>query len=181
MPSSVLRPLTSTVAGGPQRRDDVARDRQCVALVLCQVVGDTWGAFTGVRNTQCVALILCRVAGNTTRPLPARAKQHSHKHAPEVEQCTSAPPRSSAVTSSPVAAFTSGGPPRKLGERKGVVTVGKEMHTVAACKLGGPKRGCICKHARLHWQAHASGACRCTELVPLTWCRCRAQSRPRQT
>ena len=28
--------------------------------------------------------------------------------------CTSAPPSSSAVTSSPVAAFTSGGPPRKI-------------------------------------------------------------------
>jgi len=28
--------------------------------------------------------------------------------------CTSAPPNSSAVTSSPVAAFTSGGPPRKI-------------------------------------------------------------------
>mmetsp|Transcript_31149 Transcript_31149/g.103068 ORF Transcript_31149/g.103068 Transcript_31149/m.103068 type:complete len:250 (-) Transcript_31149:519-1268(-) len=33
---------------------------------------------------------------------------------PEVLQCTSAPPSSSAVTSSPVAALTSGGPPRKM-------------------------------------------------------------------
>ena len=33
---------------------------------------------------------------------------------PEVRACTSPPPRSSAVTTSPVAAFTSGGPPRKI-------------------------------------------------------------------
>ncbi len=33
---------------------------------------------------------------------------------PERRVWTSAPPRSSALTSSPVAAFTSGGPPRKI-------------------------------------------------------------------
>ena len=33
---------------------------------------------------------------------------------PERRVCTSPPPRSSAVTTSPVAAFTSGGPPRKI-------------------------------------------------------------------
>jgi hypothetical protein len=33
---------------------------------------------------------------------------------PEILQCTSAPPRSSLVTTSPVAAFTKGGPPRKI-------------------------------------------------------------------
>ena len=33
---------------------------------------------------------------------------------PEMRVCTSAPPRSSALTTSPVAAFTSGGPPRKM-------------------------------------------------------------------
>ena len=33
---------------------------------------------------------------------------------PESRVCTSPPPRSSAVTTSPVAAFTSGGPPRKI-------------------------------------------------------------------
>jgi hypothetical protein len=33
---------------------------------------------------------------------------------PEVRTCTSPPPRSSALTTSPVAAFTSGGPPRKM-------------------------------------------------------------------
>ncbi len=33
---------------------------------------------------------------------------------PEMRLCTSPPPRSSAVTTSPVAAFTSGGPPRKM-------------------------------------------------------------------
>jgi hypothetical protein len=33
---------------------------------------------------------------------------------PETRVCTSPPPRSSAVTTSPVAAFTSGGPPRKM-------------------------------------------------------------------
>ena len=33
---------------------------------------------------------------------------------PEIRQWTSAPPSSSAVTTSPVAAFTSGGPPRKI-------------------------------------------------------------------
>ena len=33
---------------------------------------------------------------------------------PLVRECRSPPPRSSALTSSPVAAFTSGGPPRKI-------------------------------------------------------------------
>ena len=33
---------------------------------------------------------------------------------PEMRVCTSAPPSSSALTSSPVAAFTSGGPARKM-------------------------------------------------------------------
>jgi hypothetical protein len=33
---------------------------------------------------------------------------------PDVRAWTSPPPRSSALTSSPVAAFTSGGPPRKI-------------------------------------------------------------------
>ena len=33
---------------------------------------------------------------------------------PEVRACRSPPPSSSAVTSAPVAAFTSGGPPRKI-------------------------------------------------------------------
>ena len=33
---------------------------------------------------------------------------------PDRRVCTSPPPRSSAVTTSPVAAFTSGGPPRKM-------------------------------------------------------------------
>ena len=33
---------------------------------------------------------------------------------PEMRVWTSAPPSSSAVTTSPVAAFTSGGPPRKI-------------------------------------------------------------------
>src|SRR6478609_1110089 len=33
---------------------------------------------------------------------------------PEVFECRSPPPRSSAVTTSPVAAFTSGGPPKKI-------------------------------------------------------------------
>ena len=33
---------------------------------------------------------------------------------PDLRVCTSAPPRSSADTTSPVAAFTSGGPPRKI-------------------------------------------------------------------
>ncbi len=33
---------------------------------------------------------------------------------PEISVCTKAPPSSSADTSSPVAAFTSGGPPRKM-------------------------------------------------------------------
>ena len=33
---------------------------------------------------------------------------------PEMRVCTSAPPSSSAETISPVAAFTSGGPPRKI-------------------------------------------------------------------
>jgi hypothetical protein len=33
---------------------------------------------------------------------------------PEIAVWTSPPPRSSALTSSPVAAFTSGGPPRKI-------------------------------------------------------------------
>ena len=33
---------------------------------------------------------------------------------PDLRACTSAPPRSSAETTSPVAAFTSGGPPRKM-------------------------------------------------------------------
>src|SRR5258705_343314 len=36
--------------------------------------------------------------------------------------CTSAPPSSSAVTSSPVAAFTSGGPPRKMVPRPFTIT-----------------------------------------------------------
>ena len=31
-----------------------------------------------------------------------------------MRECTSAPPRSSAVTTSPVAAFTRGGPPRNI-------------------------------------------------------------------
>lgn len=33
---------------------------------------------------------------------------------PETRACTSPPPSSSAVTTSPVAAFTRGGPPRKI-------------------------------------------------------------------
>jgi hypothetical protein len=33
---------------------------------------------------------------------------------PDCGVCTSAPPSSSALTTSPVAAFTSGGPPRKI-------------------------------------------------------------------
>jgi hypothetical protein len=33
---------------------------------------------------------------------------------PDMLVCTSAPPRVSASTTSPVAAFTSGGPPRKI-------------------------------------------------------------------
>ena len=33
---------------------------------------------------------------------------------PDIRVCTSAPPSSSAETRSPVAAFTSGGPPRKI-------------------------------------------------------------------
>ena len=33
---------------------------------------------------------------------------------PEVRVCSSPPPSSSGVTSSPMAAFTSGGPPRKM-------------------------------------------------------------------
>ena len=33
---------------------------------------------------------------------------------PDRRVCTSPPPRSSALTTSPVAAFTSGGPPRKM-------------------------------------------------------------------
>ena len=33
---------------------------------------------------------------------------------PEIRVCTSPPPSSSAVTISPIAAFTSGGPPRKI-------------------------------------------------------------------
>ncbi len=33
---------------------------------------------------------------------------------PEIDVCTSAPPKASASTTSPVAAFTSGGPPRKI-------------------------------------------------------------------
>jgi len=35
-------------------------------------------------------------------------------HSPDVVQCSVAPPKSSALTSSPVAAFTRGGPPKKI-------------------------------------------------------------------
>ena len=40
---------------------------------------------------------------------------------------TSAPPRSSAVTSSPVAAFTSGGPPRKIVPVPRTMTVSSDI------------------------------------------------------
>ena len=42
---------------------------------------------------------------------------------PEVRECSSPPPRSSAVTTSPVAAFTSGGPPRKIVPWPRTITV----------------------------------------------------------
>ena len=41
--------------------------------------------------------------------------------------CTSAPPSSSALTSSPVAAFTSGGPPRKMVPVPRTMTVSSDM------------------------------------------------------
>ena len=41
--------------------------------------------------------------------------------------CTSAPPSSSALTSSPVAAFTSGGPPRKMVPVPLTITVSSDM------------------------------------------------------
>jgi len=41
--------------------------------------------------------------------------------------CTSAPPSSSAVTSSPVAAFTNGGPPRKIVPVPLTITASSDM------------------------------------------------------
>ena len=38
-------------------------------------------------------------------------------------QCTSAPPRSSAVTISPVAAFTNGGPPKKIVPLPNIINI----------------------------------------------------------
>ena len=43
-----------------------------------------------------------------------RVVQREWSATPETRVCTSAPPSSSALTTSPVAAFTSGGPPRKI-------------------------------------------------------------------
>ena len=48
-------------------------------------------------------------------------------HAADSTVCTSAPPSSSAVTSSPVAAFTSGGPPRKIVPVPLTMTVSSDM------------------------------------------------------
>ena len=46
---------------------------------------------------------------------------------PESRLWTSAPPSSSAVTSSPVAAFTSGGPPRKIVPVPRTITASSDM------------------------------------------------------
>ncbi len=46
---------------------------------------------------------------------------------PETEVCTSAPPSDSASTTSPVAAFTSGGPPRKMVPWFLTITLSSDM------------------------------------------------------
>ena len=69
--------------------------------------------------------------------------------------CTSAPPSSSAVTSSPVAAFTSGGPPRKIVPVPLTITV-SSRHRGDVRAAGRARthhrrdlRDAACRHARL--------------------------------
>src|SRR6185437_15348356 len=60
--------------------------------------------------------------------------------------CTSAPPRSSAVTSSPVAALTSGGPPRKIVPLPRTITVSSLMAgTYAPPAVHEPMTHAICE------------------------------------
>ena len=59
--------------------------------------------------------------------------------------CTSAPPSSSAVTSSPVAAFTRGGPPRKIVPRPFTITASSLMAgTYAPPAVQEPSTTLIC-------------------------------------
>jgi hypothetical protein len=64
---------------------------------------------------------------------------------PEREQCSIAPPRSSADTSSPVAAFTSGGPPRKIVPLPRTMTVSSAIAgTYAPPAVHEPMTTAIC-------------------------------------
>ncbi|KAG1381139.1 hypothetical protein G6F60_015174 [Rhizopus arrhizus] len=58
-----------------------------------------------------------------TRASACRSLSAMWSATPEMRVCTSAPPSSSAVTTSPVAAFTSGGPPRKIVPCSRTITV----------------------------------------------------------
>ena len=79
---------------------------------------------SGSSTSQGVSLREVRVP--TTSRARARASSSSAAKwsaTPLVRVWTSAPPSSSAVTSSPVAAFTRGGPPRKIVPRPFTMTV----------------------------------------------------------
>ena len=68
---------------------------------------------------------------------------------PLIRVCTSAPPSSSAVTSSPVAAFTSGGPARKIVPRPFTMTASSDIAgTYAPPAVHDPSTTLICGIAR---------------------------------
>ena len=73
----------------------------------------------------------------------ARPRSRSGRRRPDCRVCTSAPPSSSAVTSWPVAAFTSGGPPMKI------VPVPRDDHRLVAHRRHvGAARGARAHHDR---------------------------------
>ena len=64
---------------------------------------------------------------------------------PDTRVCTTPPPRSSAVTTSPVAAFTSGGPPRKIVPWLRTITVSSLIAgTYAPPAVLEPSTAAIC-------------------------------------
>ena len=77
------------------------------------------GSYSGSRDGSTSHGGALRAAGTLARIRRAIARACSSSSAkwsatPDSRVWTSAPPRSSALTSSPVAAFTSGGPPMKI-------------------------------------------------------------------
>ena len=64
---------------------------------------------------------------------------------PDTRECRSPPPRSSAETTSPVAAFTSGGPPRKIVPWSRTITASSLIAgTYAPPAVQEPSTAAIC-------------------------------------